>query len=127
MTLAFNWGTVSDATSSSSAPQLRLAFTRNLTFSVSHTVATEVARYSERKISAAMFHLTGGPTSLCFPTPTGFLHLAWDPMVIPLTAKSVLKVGEGAPSAQLAPGTTPTLLDRDEANELAGAIRKLAP
>ena len=126
MLLVFPWGTVSDAPGGGSfGPRLRLTFAKNLTFVVGDLTAGTVARYAEgRPPSILLLAGNGNLVAMSTPTTTGFLYLAWEPLVLPITAKSVLKVGQGA-LTQLAPGTTPTILNRDEAKELVDAIRKL--
>lgn len=126
MLLTFPWGTVSDAPGGGSfGPRLRFTFAGHLKFVVGDLTAGMVARYAEgRPSNILLLAGNGNLVSMSTPTPTGFLYLAWEPLVLPITAKSILKVGQGASNTQLAPGTTPTILNRDEAKELADAIRK---
>ena len=123
----FPWGTVKDTPSG-----VLFSISRGLKFELSYLSVNGVAGYIEgngwgRRIygRASVAYSTGPQIFDTIPTSAG-LYMAWDPPLVPPTAKSVLKVGRGARLAvgwgQVA-GTTPTILNRDEAMELADALR----
>lgn len=123
----FSWGTVKDTPSG-----VFFSISRGLKFELSYLGVNGVAGYIEGKgggrriYGRASVAYSTGPQLFDTIPASAWLYLAWDPPLVPPTAKSVLKVGRGARLAvgwgQVA-GTTPTILNRDEAMELADALR----
>lgn len=117
MTLIFNWGTVTGTPNGA-----KFVLSRGIKFELGVGQTYAAAEYADGTMTI------GCP--LCVPATKDLLHLSWDPIVAlasPPTAKSILHVGESNGLHPVTPGTTPTLLNYDEAMEFAKALRKVAP
>ena len=125
MRLTFPWGTVRDTQ-------------KGVSFRLAHGILSDMRRIP----AATLSKYIGGknppaasvgwppsqvPTALC----VGYIRLAWDPHMLPPKAGSVLKIGymvmtsAGPDYGRFDTGRAATLLNRDEAKELSGAVSKI--
>ena len=110
--LTFPWGTVTDT------PNGATVSLHGFRFEADDRCASAAAAY----LDGTMWPKWQG-CMLCIQAMTCLLHMEWDPLVNPPTAKSVVKIGEGCWSGVRVPSMTPVLLNRDEATELAEVLR----
>ena len=113
-TRIFPWGTVR-----STPNGVSLSFARGVRFDLSIYNADSVIRHIKNTQVSLLY-------TMCSLNCTGlFIRLEWN-WRSP-TSKSVLKVGHGNCNGVWESGTTPTLLNYDEAMELADAICATQP